>query len=317
MKKALILRLSSLGDVILTSVVIDPLVRNGYRPYLLTYKPFGDVFADDDRLEVIQIRKEELSDNELLEKLVNEEFGLRLDLHSKLNTWLIRRKIGGKWLVYKKQSLLRRLSTRIKPLLKFIKPVTELYLCPLKKIGIEGMPFPYIKVSDKRVKSVKERYGLKEYIVICAGARYKKKMYPYYDKVAEMLKFKGYDVVFVGDKSERTMVEGAVGLNLCGELSLADIMALIKGAKLFIGNDSGLTHGARAVRTKAIQIFGGTHPSLGFSLYPEEGSVIYRDIPCQPCDVHGKGLCKKGNYECMKIDPRFVVETAERILNGL
>ncbi len=315
MKKALILRLSSLGDVILTSVVIDPLIKKGYKPYLFTYIPFGEVFKDDDRLVVIQIKKEELFGN-VLERLRSENFDLRIDLHRKLNTWLLRKKLGGNWLVYKKHSLLRRLSVKIKPLASKIKPVTELYLEPLRKIGINGDPLPYINVSEERVRKLKERYDLDEYIAICVGARYKKKMYPYYGEVAEMLKSMGYNIVFVGDDKDRNLAEGMKGLNLCGELSIIDTMAIIKGAMLFIGNDSGLTHGARAVKTKAIQIFGGTHPSLGFSLYPEEGKVIYKDLPCQPCDVHGKGECKR-NYECLEIDPSLVVETAKNLINDL
>ncbi len=316
MKKALILRLSSLGDVILTSVVIDPLLEKGYKPHLLTYKPFGDVFADDDRLEVIQVKREELFSKDVTERLKSEEFDLKIDLHGKLKTWILRKRLGGNWLVYKKHSLLRRLSIKIKPLARKIKPVTELYLEPLKKIGANGKPLPYIKVSEDRVKRLKEKYKLGEYIAICVGARYKKKMYPYYGKVAEILKSNGFNIVFVGDEKDRKIAESMTGINLCGELSIVDTMAVIKGALLFIGNDSGLTHGARAVKTKAVQIFGGTHPSLGFSLYPEEGKVVCKNIPCQPCDVHGKGECNR-NYECMEIDPLLIVKTAENLINDL
>jgi len=92
-------------------------------------------------------------------------------------------------------------------------------------------------------------------------------------------------------------------------------LGVIKGAELFVGNDSGLLHCARAVKTKAIEIYGGTHPTLGFSLYPDEGKVFCKCLDCQPCDIHGKGNCKMGNYECLNIPPIKIFECAISILN--
>ena len=315
MKKVLIVRLSSLGDVILTSAVIDPLIEAGYKPYILTYKPFGDVFDDDQRVKVIKVDRNGLFEKSLIETLKKEEFEIHIDLHKKLKTFVLRMMLKGHWISYRKLSLRRRLGIKIKFLLKNIPSVTEMYTEPLRRyLGINGKYLPKILIKEERVKKWREKFG-NNFITICTGARYRKKIYPYFDKIADILCRKGYKVVFLGDERDKEMCKNLKGINMCGELSLTDTLAVIKASSLFIGNDSGLTHGARAVKTKAIQIFGGTHPILGFGLFKEEGKVISKDLQCQPCDLHGKGVCKYGTYECLDIDPEIIVECVEHLLS--
>lgn len=305
-KRALVVRLSSLGDVVLTSAVFDPLIHLGYKPYLLTYKPYGEPFRDDPRVQVIQVERSELFKKDTLLGL--RGFDLYLDLHKNLKTLLLRLKIGGRWKSYNKESIRRRLAVYFKA---FRKPysVVKAYL---QAIGFkEGRP--KLLVSDERLKSWQERLG-SGYICMAPGARYEKKRYPYLREVARLFLSEGYRVVLVGDKKDREYSWDWEGENLCGELELSDLPAVIKNASLFIGNDSGLLHIARAVGTKCLQIYGGTHPTLGFAVEEEEGLYLLRGLPCQPCDLHGKGGCKYKTFPCLNIDPGAVFETALRLL---
>ncbi len=309
-KKALIVRFSSLGDVVLTSCLIDPLLELGYRPFLLTFRPYGEVFSEDPRLEVIQVEKEKLFSRESLERL--KGFDLYLDMHKNLRTFLLRLKVGGNWKSYKKHSLRRRLAVYFKAFRKEYS-VVEAYL---QAIGNKSGR-PKIIVSEERLRLWKGRLG-ERYVCIGPGARYEKKRYPYFDRVAELFEKVGYRVVFVGDEKDRKLCEGWRGINLCGDLSLIDVLAVIKGAVLFIGNDSGLLHMARAVGTKAVQIYGGTHPTFGFALSEEEGVYLLKGLSCQPCDPHGKGKCRLGEYPfpCLQIEPEVVFERAMSLLPG-
>ncbi|WP_333784238.1 glycosyltransferase family 9 protein [Thermocrinis sp.] len=295
-KKALIIRFSSLGDVVLTSCLFQPLIDRSYKPYLLTHPPYGEIFKDDPRVEVIELRKDELFKN--LERL--KGFDLYLDMHKNLKTLLLKLILGGTWKSYSKESIRRRLAIKFKA---FRTPysVVDSYL---RAIGEKGYR-PSIVLSEDRLNRLKQTYG-EGFVAISSGARYKKKRYPYFVKVAEKLRKKGIRVVFVGAQGECDGVEDAE--NLCGKLSLIDTAGIIKLAKIFVGNDSGLLHIARAVKTKAVQIYGGTHPTLGFSLFPEEGKVIIKNLPCQPCTLHGKGECKYKTYECLEIPPEIVVD---------
>jgi len=298
-KKALLLRLSSLGDVVLTSVLVEPLLKAGYEPHLLTLKPYGELFFWDDRLKVVQLSKEEL----LKEAPRFKDFELKVDLQKNLKSYLFRLLSGGKWRSYPKESLRRRLAVRFKA---FRKPygVTEAYAKALEGVAKVEDFRPFIKVPEEKAREYERRFGA--YAVLAPGARYEKKRYPRFSEVRKLLEKEGLKVVVVGSAEERELCKEVGGINLCGELSLREVLPLIKGARVFCGNDSGLLHCARAVRTKALQVYGGTHPTLGFSLYPSEGKVLFKDLPCQPCHPHGKGKCKRGDYACLDFPPEVV-----------
>ncbi|MDW8434483.1 MAG: glycosyltransferase family 9 protein, partial [Aquificaceae bacterium] len=254
-KSALVVRLSSLGDVVLASCVIDPLMEMGYKPTFLTFYPYGEVFKEDPRVNLIQVKKEELFREQTLNKL--RGFDLYLDLHKNLKTFILRLRLKGNWKSYDKQAIRRRLAIYLK---SFRKPYSVV-LAYLGALGYrEGRP--RILLSEKRVALWRERLGY-NYLCIAPGARYEKKRYPYFGHVAELFIREGYRVVYVGSKEDREFCKDWDGINLCSELSLIDVLAVIKNAVLFLGNDSGLLHMARAVGTKAVQVYGGTHPTLG------------------------------------------------------
>ncbi len=302
-KSALIIRLSSLGDVALTSCVIDPLVKRGYKPYLLTYKPYHTLFEDDKRLEVIAVEKGKLS--QVLERL--KGFDLYVDLHKNLKTLYLRLKLGGRWVSYDKQAVKRRLSVYFE---RFRKPysVVNAYL---QAIGEKGGR-PYIEVSQERLRRWKDVLG-EGFITLGPGARYKKKKYLYFKELSELLIKEGFKVVLVGGEKDREETEDFPGINLCGELSLVDVLAVLKLSKVFVGNDSGLLHMARAVKTKCIQIYGGTHPTLGFSLFEDEGKVFFKNLECQPCHIHGAGECKFGDYRCLDFKPEEILSAIHQL----
>ncbi|MDQ7039247.1 MAG: glycosyltransferase family 9 protein [Aquificota bacterium] len=313
MKKALIVRFSSLGDVALVSVLIDPLIEAGYRPYLLTFEPYNTLFEDDRRVRVIPAKREGFPRRDLIGRLKEERFDLIIDAHRNLRSTILRVFLRGRWVSYRKDTLRRRIAVMFG---WFKRPfyVTEGYLEALRKAGVDGRPVPRILVSEERIRKVSSFLPRGDFVAIAPGARYRKKVYPRFGDVADLLRGEGLEVVWVGDGRDSELVHGLPGVNLCGRLSLPDLLAVLKTARLFVGNDSGPLHCARAVGTKAVQIYGGTHPTLGFSLHPWEGSVILKDLPCQPCDLHGKGDCRFGDYRCLDIDPRAVFEVCMKIL---
>jgi len=306
MRKALIVRF--FGDVVLSSVLFEPLLRAGFRPLLFTFRPYGEVFYYDERVEVFQTTREDyLKDAERL-----PETQLRIDLHKNMRSLLLRLKLGGGWRSYPKESLRRRLSVYF-PFVRKSYSVTEAYLKAIQDIAEKPpSPEPSIKVPSRKVEAYKSAFG--EYVVLAPGARYCKKKYPYFRELAQLFLKEGLKVILIGDEKDRKETADFPGKNLCGEIPLREIPALIKGALLFVGNDSGLLHCARAVKTKAVQIYGATHPTLGFSLYPKEGKVILKGLPCQPCDLHGKGSCRRGDYGCLDIPPEEVFKKAKELL---
>ena len=312
MKKALVVRLSSLGDVALTSVLIDPLIERGYMPFLLTFKPYDQLFEDDRRITAIGATRSDLFSEELLKELREKRFDLLIDVHRNLRTFLLRRKLRGRWILYRKSSIRRRLSVRIRSLRK-VYYVTESYLRVLGEPG--GPAKPRIIVSEERLKRLRELLPEERFVALGPGARYRKKRYPYFKELADLFIESGFGVVWIGDEEDRRALGSVKGVNLCGKLSIPDVLGVLSISLLFVGNDSGLLHCARAVGTPSVQIYGGTHPTLGFSLYPEEGRVVIKNLDCQPCDIHGKGNCRFGDYRCLEIEPSYVFGEAMKVLS--
>ncbi len=288
----------------LTSCLFEPLLKRGYKPYLLTHPPYDELFLEDPRVKVIGLKKDELFKS--LDLL--RGFDLYLDLHKNLKTLALRLLLGGNWKSYPKESLRRRLALRFSV---FRKPysVVEAYL---RSIGEKGYR-PSLLISEERLKKLRKTYG-EDFVVLCPGARYKKKKYPFFKELALELEREGFKVVLVGSEGECEDFEEGKVKNLCGRLSLLDTAGIIKLGKVFVGNDSGLLHVARAVGTKAVQIYGATHPTLGFSLFPEEGVVVLRNLPCQPCTLHGRGDCRYGTYHCLQIPPEEVLREVKALI---
>jgi ADP-heptose:LPS heptosyltransferase len=313
--RILLVRLSSLGDVILVSSVLSPLREKGVEVDLLTYKPFGEVFKGDKRLRrVIELDRKDFrnlsSIRSLAESLKGYDYGF--DLHGILKTYLLSRYLPFPVFRYKKKSLLRRLMVIFKPFRAKWLYVPEMYSEVFRKVGIEiENPRPELYISPYEVKKIKEFVSFKEFVVVAPGARWKTKRYPKekFRNVIELLKSIGIQSVIVGGKEEEEIGKklssetGAV--NLCGRLSIRESLSVISLSLGVISNDSAVVHMARAVKRPVVAIFGPTHPAFGFAPYPDEGVTITRNLPCSPCSLHGRTKCK--NRKCFEISPEEVV----------
>jgi ADP-heptose:LPS heptosyltransferase len=102
---------------------------------------------------------------------------------------------------------------------------------------------------------------------------------------------------------------------VCGEISLAELRALLDRAALFIGGDSGPLHIAATTRVPIVGLYG---PTLPVRSAPWRGpqwtteSVEVEGLACRPCDQR---TCQPGDFRCLTgLAPRQVVEAAERAL---
>ncbi len=326
--KVLIIRLSSLGDVILASSLLDPLYSRNIKVDFLTFKPFGEIFKEDYRLnKLIEIDKKELKTlfqiKSFADNLKKENYDYILDIHSNLRTFSISLFSRIKTIRYKKNSFKRRLFL-YKPFRKFLIKqnfnVLFAYLETLKSFGEK-------KYKKYRPRLILHSYDFKglnnlpeNFVVIGSGARYKNKIYPYFNKVSQILLENGFNVVLVGSKDDKNLDRNVYPkevIDLRGELSLRQSMAVISKAVGSISNDSAVAHLSRAVRTPVLMIYGATHPYFGFYPLEDEGDFITKNLDCQPCSLHGKGDCKLGNLECLNINPEIVFNKFQNMLKRL
>jgi predicted lipopolysaccharide heptosyltransferase III len=147
------------------------------------------------------------------------------------------------------------------------------------------------------------------YVVLHPGAKWPPKRWPIerFREVAARLQHSGLVVVLVGDKTDervlRAIAAGLVPPPLvsAGELGLGAVGALIRQARLFLGNDSGLMHMASAVGTPMVAMFGPTLPHRTGPL-DAPGCAIMKPIECRPCRLYyTRDRCERGHNYCMDL----------------
>lgn len=340
MKRILIIRLSSLGDVILTTPVIAALKAKFPHSelFFLTKARYGDLLRNDPRISSLVEFDPAGKDRglsgfmSLISELRSHDFDLLVDLHSNLRSFLVRHLVKSRIkLKYNKRWLSRFLMVHF----KFLKtrPVSTVnsYLEVLKQLNVnttENRILVFLNPEDVDFSDhfLLEQQVKKDDIVVGVhpGAKWETKKWDggKFARVCQGLVDKlGCTIMLLGDAGEAKLVE-EVGKDIPAErlvkavgLPLRKVMSLIKRCDCFITNDSGPMHIASALGVPVVAIFGPTHPKLGFAPVGSRNVVLCADVKCSPCSLHGEKRCSKKSRFCMDlIEPDMVIEAVERLL---
>lgn len=159
-------------------------------------------------------------------------------------------------------------------------------------------------IDFESVKQLQEQ----PYICLAPASVWFTKQYPK-EKWIELIKalpFSG-NIYLLGAPSDKSLCDEIMAKaakskvqNLCGQLSLLQSTALMKGARMNYVNDSAPMHLASAINAKTCAIFCSTIPEFGFGPLSDESHVVQVSEPmdCRPCGLHGKKACPKGHFKC-------------------
>jgi heptosyltransferase-2 len=339
-EKILVIRLSSLGDVILTTPVLGALKDRfpHSRIFFLTKVRYGEVLGSDPRISsLIEFDAEEKHKGfsgfmSLVSKLRSQDFDLLIDLHVNLRSFLFRRLVKSRIkLKYNSHRLLRFLMVHFKSIRTESLQTVDSYLEVLRKIDVEAEDKnPWIFLGSEEMDFSEhfllERGVVKDDIIVGVhpGAKWQTKRWDEskFNLVCkEVVRKFNCKVLLLGDNKEGKLVnkvkEGLPkesALEAIG-LPLGRMMNLIKRCDCLITNDSGPMHVASALQVPVVAIFGPTHPRLGFAPVGSENVILCADVECSPCSLHGEKKCSKKSRFCMDlIEPETVVEAVERLL---
>jgi heptosyltransferase-2 len=340
MNRILIIRLSSLGDIVLTTPVIAALKAKYPHSelYFLTKARYADLLRNDPRISsLVEFdpvgRHGGLSGFvRLISELRSHDFDLLVDLHANLRSFLVRHLVKSRsTLKHNKRWLSRSLMVHFKFLKTRAIQTGDSYVKALQKLGVEVSernPLIFLSQEDLRFADhfLLERGVKKDDIVVGVhpGARWETKRWDE-DKFARvcqsLVETSNYKIMLLGDAGEAKLVE-EVGRGIRTDrlikaigLPLGKVMALIKRCDCLITNDSGPMHIASALQVPVVAIFGPTHPKLGFSPFGSRNVVLCANVKCSPCSLHGEKRCTKKSRYCMDlIDPGMAVAAVERLL---
>jgi len=153
-------------------------------------------------------------------------------------------------------------------------------------------------------------HGVGETLVALApGSIWGSKRWPYFTELAERLAARAA-IVVVGGSEDAALGEGTTAavrrsggqaINACGRLTLRESAEVIRRAAVLVTNDSAPLHFAQAVGTPTVAIFGSTVPAFGFGPRGPRDRVVQLDgLRCRPCSAHGPPSCPLGHHLCMK-----------------
>jgi ADP-heptose:LPS heptosyltransferase len=207
------------------------------------------------------------------------------------------------------------------------KQLVRRYLDALAPLGLEAptrQAVLHVAERDaEKGRDLMERHGVGggPIAVVVPGSAWATKRWPavgYARLAALMASELGLRVVLVGSSDERELCDevalkaGDGAVNVAGEATLGVTAAVIAGAAVFVGNDSGPTHMAMALGVPSVAIFGPTDPGQ-FDFRGHE--LVYRDLACSACSFYGSERCHLGHRDCMlSIAPEEVLESVSRLL---
>jgi ADP-heptose:LPS heptosyltransferase len=312
--RILLIRFSSIGDIILTTPVIRCLKKQlpEVEIHYLTkaqYLPLLERNPYIDRLITI-----DSSVREVISELRSLQYDHIIDLHKNLRTkhllFLLHRRAHTFNKLNKKKFLLVWFKINLLPKIHIV----DRYMKAVAFLGVvndkKGLDY-FIANRDEAVIAKQPVGFQQDYIALVIGAKQFTKQIPATVIVSLCSKLSS-NVVLIGgpedrDKGERVVNESGTGsiFNTCGMYDLNQSAALLANARVVITADTGMMHIAAALRKEIVSIWGNTVPDFGMYPYLPAGSehlshiVEVKGLTCRPCTKLGYKQCPRGHFLCM------------------
>ncbi len=318
--KILIIRFSSIGDIVLTTPVIRNLKLQGKSVELhyLTKVQYAGMLENNPYVDRVHTLGK--SFDELIPELQAEQFDYIIDLHKNLRTLRVKRKLKVKSFSFNKVNVEKFLVVNFKinrlPNIHIVDRYMETIKPFVERNDMAGLDFFIPKKDEVDIKSLPDILH-SGYIAFAIGAQHSTKRLPD-DKIISICKKAERPIVLLGDNNDNIVarkVEAAVGNNIynaCGKYNLNQSASFVNQAELVITHDTGLMHIAAALKKRIISVWGNTIPEFGMYPYlPDEGSEIVevKNLKCRPCSKIGFNHCPKKHFRCMNdIDEETIVK---------
>ncbi|MDB5285877.1 MAG: glycosyltransferase family 9 protein [Mucilaginibacter sp.] len=310
--KILVIRFSSMGDIIYTTPVVRCLKKQlaGAEVHFITKPAFKYIYDNNPYIDKLLLLKPSLSDT--IADIKAEGYDYIIDLHNNLRTTIIKLRTGIKSSTYKKQTIRKWLSLKFN--LKLVPPthLVDRYMQAVKFLGVtnDGQPIDYYIKAQHQLTDLLPPTHQNNYVAFVIGATHFTKRMPN-DKIISICRELKYPVVLLGGndvKANGDEIATAIGPNVynaCGKTSLDESVFLISQSATVIGFDTGLTHIAEAFNKPIVSVWGGTVPELlGVQPYMIKDVLVAGiDLECRPCSKFGLEKCPLGHFKCMKEIP--------------
>ncbi|GAA4000314.1 glycosyltransferase family 9 protein [Hymenobacter fastidiosus] len=338
--KILVLRFSSIGDIVLTTPVVRALSQQvpGARVHFATKPAYRGIVAANPYVTKVHCLTGSLG--ELVAELKAERFDYVVDLHNNLRTGLIKLRLGVKSSSFDKLNLQKWLLVNLKIDQLPRVHIVARYLAAAAPLGVtddrQGLDYFIPEQDEVDLAAALPATFQRGYVAFAIGAQHATKRLPV-ERIIELCALLRRPIVLLGgpeDESTGHVVELAfernvpavvpapprlpdspyyfpppVGeptqltsiYNACGKFSLNQSASLVRQAELVVSHDTGLMHIAAAFQKQIFSVWGNTVPEFGMYPYRSEFRVL--EVPglsCRPCSKIGYAECPQGHFKCMR-----------------
>lgn len=329
--KFLIIRFSSIGDIVLTTPVVRCLKKQVVTAevHYLTKKAFRPILAANPYIDKIHCLEDGLAP--LIAALKEEDFDYVIDLHHNFRTVKVKRALGKKVFSFNKLNIEKWLYTNFKWKRMPDRHIVDRYMDTVAGFGVinDGAGLDYFIPPEDELKPndipTSHQAG---YVGLVIGAALATKKLPLH-KLQEICSKAQHPLILLGGPEDAevaaqlTAIDPVKIYNACGPFNLNESAGLVRGAKLIITHDTGLMHIAAAYKRPIVSVWGNTVPEFG--MYPYYGAnylshsggktpyeiMEIKGLSCRPCSKIGYKKCPRGHFKCMEL------QSVERMVEAI
>lgn len=326
-KKILILRFSSIGDIVLTTPVPRTIkTQLQAEVHYCVKKQYQSILADNPYIDKLHLLEGDLGS--LIKQLKAERFDYVIDLHHNLRTFIIKKRLGVKSYSFPKLNMEKWLMTNFKINKLPNVHIVDRYMQTVEPLGVKmdslGLDY-FIPEKDEVEREWLPETHQQEYVAYAIGAQFNTKKLPV-ERMIELCDRINKPIILLGDKKDRETGEKivkffekteqsatlepqlhrelnkkAVIFNACGKFNLNQSASIVKNAQYVFTHDTGLMHIAAAFKKTIFSIWGNTIPMFGMYPYRTKFTILENNrLSCRPCSKIGYKKCPQGHFKCMR-----------------
>lgn len=313
--KFLIIRFSSIGDIVLTTPVIRCLKQQvaGAEVHFLTKASFGPLISPNPYIDKVMMLGS--SWDLMMHQLQEEGYDHIIDLHHNLRTLRIKKALKGvRSSSFDKLNIQKWLLTAWKINRMPDVHIVDRYLATVAKFGVvndgNGLDHFIPEKDNINADDIPLSHGF-GFVGVVIGAALNTKKMPLH-KLKALCTSLPYPIILLGGSEDReagneiAATDDIKIYNACGKFNIHESAALVRKAKFIITHDTGLMHIAAAFKKPVVSIWGNTVPGFGMAPYYGNQTVVHHNaevdgLPCRPCSKIGYDKCPKGHFKCMEL----------------
>lgn len=318
--KFLIIRFSSIGDIVLTTTVIRNLRKKFPKAtiHYLTKKKFATIVESNPYLDKVILLEEDL--NNTIEQIKSGEYSHIIDLHHNLRTIRIKSALPSvPFYSFNKLNIEKWIFTNFKINVMPQKHIVDRYMATVEKLGVtnDGFGLDYFIPEGDKIKEgdipFSHAHG---YVAIAIGAAHNTKKLPV-EKLQKLVEKINFPIILLGGKDdflngEKIAESDNIKIyNACGKFSLNESADIVRNSKLVISHDTGLMHIAAAFKKNILSVWGNTVPAFGMFPYQTKYEIFQvNKLWCRPCSKTGFAKCPLGHFKCMNKQSMEAIATS-------